>query len=193
MLRVILNDKNKSLYQLEKTSHISHATLNDIYNEKYNIDKCSISLISKMADALDMSIDSLYKCLSYNDLSLITYNEDFDLFKSNTLQRLKATNEKEFINNLVDNNTVESLFDKKDYLKSLYLVSLIDYLSKNNNEELLERYNEIRKTKLDRLYVPKSVYLLLATKTIKITKIFKESITTFLDHNIVEAEIDNVA
>ena len=97
MLRSVLNDKNISLYQLEKASHISHATLNDIYNERSNIDNCSILVMSKIAASLNMDIDDLYKKLTYRDLSLFTYNEDFDLFKSDTLQRLKREKEEDFI------------------------------------------------------------------------------------------------
>ena len=97
MLRAILDSKNISLYQLEKTSNISHATLNDIYNERPNINNCSILVISKIAESLNMQIDDLYKKLTYNDLSLFAYNETFDLFKSNTLQQLKRIGEEDYI------------------------------------------------------------------------------------------------
>ena len=192
MLRVILNEKNQSLYQLEKNSHVSHATLNNIYNERCNIDNCSILIIFKIANALDISVDKLYKYLSYHDLSFITFDEDFDLFKSNTLQRLKKMDEKTFIQELINNDDIELLFEEKEYPKSLYLLSLLDYLSEKNNMELVDRYQHIRENRLSKLYVPKSIYLLLQAKLIKISDIYKESIKTFLDHNIVEAEIDNV-
>ena len=192
MLRAILNEKNQTLYQLEKASHVSHATLNDIYNEKYNIDNCSISVLNKIAEALNMTVDSLYRYLSYNDLSFIKYDEDFDLFKSNTLQQLKRTDEKTFISDLVNSEEIEKLFSNKEYAKALYLLSLLDYLSTKNNLELEDKYERIRLARLNKLYVPKSIYLLLLTKTIKISEVFRESIKTFLDHNIVEAEIDKV-
>ena len=188
MLRVILNDRNQSLYQLEKTSHISHATLNDIYNEKYNVDNCSISIMSKIANSLSMSIDSLYSYLSYDDLSLITFDDDFDLFKSNTLQRLKVVGKEEFIDDVISSHSIDSLYNDKQYAKALYLLSLVNYLS----DEFHSEYNYLRDIKLDKLYVSKSIYLLLLTKIIKISDVYKESIKTFLDHNIVEAEIDNV-
>ena len=188
MLRVILNERNQSLYQLEKTSCVSHATLNDIYNEKYNVDNCSVSIMSKIANSLSMSIDSLYSYLSYKDLSLITYDDDFDLFKSNTLQRLKRVGKEVFLNDILSNHSIDELYNDKKYAKALYLLSLLDYLS----DELHSEYNHLRDMKLDKLYVSKSIYLLLLTKIIKISDVYKESIKTFLDHNIVEAEIDNV-
>ena len=101
MLRAILSNHNISLYQLEKISHISHATLNDIYNERSNINNCSVLVMSKIAASLNMDIDSLYKKLAYDDLSLFTYSEDFDLFKSSTLQRLKNEGEETFLRRVV--------------------------------------------------------------------------------------------
>ena len=191
MLRTILNEKNQSLYQLEKTSHVSHATLNDIYNERCNIDNCSIAILSKIADSLHMSIDSLYRYLSYNDLSLVKYDEDFDLFKSDILQRLKRMDEKNFVNIIDENNTIVRLYNENNLPKSLYLLSLVDYLSEKNNIELNHKYDSLRNIKLEKLYVPKSIYLLLKYKAMKISEVYRDSIKEFLNHNIVEAEIDN--
>ena len=145
MLRAILNSKNMSLYELEKASSISHATLNDIYNERSNINNCTISIMSKLADALKMNIDELYKILNYDNLSLFAYNSDFDLFKSDTLQRLKKTDESSFITNVIESKEIENYFFKKKYLESLYLLSLVDYLSDKNNIPLLKKYEQIRR------------------------------------------------
>ena len=193
MLRVLLDNKNVSLYQLEKTSHISHATLNDIYNERANIDKCSILIISKIAQALKLSIDDAYKYLSYDNLSLIAYNENFDLFKSDTLQRLKNSDEQSFIDEIIQKDTISFYLHNKKKLEALYLLSLVDYLMSKNKQPLLKKYDSLRDYKLDKLYVSKSLYLLLAMKVITITEIYKESIIEFLKRNIAEANIYDVA
>ena len=193
MLRVLLDNKNVSLYQLEKTSHISHATLNDIYNERANIDKCSILIISKIAQALKLSIDDAYKYLSYDNLSLIAYNENFDLFKSDTLQRLKNSDEQSFIDEIIQKDTISFYLHNKKKLEALYLLSLVDYLMSKNKQPLLKKYDSLRDYKLDKLYVSKSLYLLLAMKVITITEIYKESIKEFLKRNIAEANIYDVA
>lgn len=192
MLRTILNEKNVSLYQLEKVSNISHATLNDIYNEKSNINNCSILIMSKIAASLSMPIDDLYKKLNYADLSLFTYDESFDLFKSNTLQQFKKMGEEKYINQIVRNNTIDKYYDADDYLKALYLLSLVDYSYAKRNKPLLTKYSELRSKKLNKVYVQKSIYLLLLFKIKTVTTIYKESIKEFLNHNIVEAEIDDV-
>ena len=193
MLRVLLDSKNVSLYQLEKTSHISHATLNDIYNERSNIDNCSIAVISRIANALNISIDQAYKILTYNDLSLIAYNEQFDLFKSHTLQQLKNIGEASFIETILKDDLINSYFRNKKPLEALYLLSLLDYIMKKNGNPLLKEYDVLRDYKLDKLYVSKSVYLLLTMRLVTITKIFKESLKVFWKRNIVEGEINNIA
>lgn len=193
MLRAILNCKNMSLYELEKASSISHATLNDIYNERSNINNCTISIMSKLAKALKTNIDELYKTLNYDSLSLFAYNSDFDLFKSDTLQRLKNSDEVAFVASIVSAKTIENYFSLKKYLESLYLLSLVEHLSKKHNIELPKEYEQIREFKLEKIYVSKSIYLLLQLKQIKVTDIFKTSIKEFLKHNIIEAEIGNVA
>ena len=192
MLRSVLNDKNISLYQLEKASHISHATLNDIYNERSNIDNCSILVMSKIAASLNMDIDDLYKKLTYRDLSLFTYNEDFDLFKSDTLQRLKREREEDFIKRIATTDVINNYYQNNKYKEALYLLALLDYLSKKNSLPLLKQYDYLRDYKLDKVYVSKSLYLLLAYKSTTVTSIYKECIKEFLKYNIVEAEIDNV-
>ena len=192
MLKAILSVKNVSLYQLEKTSHISHATLNDIYNEKSNIYNCSVSVMSKIATSLDMSIDELFEKLTYNDLSIFSYNEDFDLFKSSTLQRLKKENEQSFIREIVSSNVIDAYYQSQEFSKALYLLSLIDYLSTKNRKPYIDKYDYLRIFKLNKLYISKSIYLLLKMKQITVTDLFKECPRDFLKHNILEAKIDDV-
>ena len=192
MLRAILNAKQISLYRLEKNSHISHATLNDIYNERSNIDNCTVLVMSKIAKALNMSTDDLYSMLAYNDLSLFAYDDEFDLFKSNALQQLKRIGEKAFIKNVLESSSIESLYKDKKYLESLYLLSLLDYLFSKNKKPLLKQYDSLRSCRLNKIYVSKSIYLLLIMKRITVSNIYKESIKEFLVHNIVEANINDV-
>ena len=97
MLRAILQSKDLSLYELEKTSQISHATLSDIYNEKSNVNNCSVLVMSKMAKALGVTIDDLYDFLLYDNMSLFAFDSSFDLFKSNVCHELKRLGDIEFI------------------------------------------------------------------------------------------------
>ena len=192
MLRLILESKNKSLYRLEKESHISHATLSDIYNEKYDIKKSSIELLYKLSKALDIDMDELYELLTYKSMKYISFNKDFDIFKSSVAQELKNTSDKEFLVKYLTSDVINHYYSSNDYLKALYLVSMVDYLCKKNNLPLANKFDEIRKKKIKTLYVPESVYLLLSSNMTNISQIVKESNPEFLKHNIVEAEIEKV-
>ena len=192
MLKVLLNSKNMSVYKLEKTSNVSHATLNDLYNERTNVEKCSGSLIHDIAKALNMSMDKLYAILSYDDLSLITYNDSFDLFKSNVCHELLDLDYKTFLKKHLSKNTVEKYYKENKVLESLYLLSMIDYLCLSHNIPLVKQYNNLREYKLDKLYVPKSIYLLLKSKNAKISELYNNSINEFINHNIMEANIHDI-
>lgn len=192
MLRLILEEKNITLYRLEKESHISHATLSDLYNEKYNVCNSSADLIYKLSKVLNMSMNELYELLTYKRLKYISFNKDFDIFKSSMTQELKDLKDKRFLVKYLTNDTIERYYQSKEYLKAIYLVSLIDYLCKKNNLPLVNKFSEIRKYKIDKLYVSESLFLLLSLKKVNVSQIYKESNPIFLKHNIVEAEIENV-
>ena len=192
MLRLILEEKKMSLYRLEKISHISHATLNDLYNERTNIDNCSISLLYKLSKALDMSMEQLYAYLSYNDLSLLGFDSNFDLFKSNVLHELKELGDLKFIEKHLSSSSVTNLYKEKYLLEAIYLLSLIDYLSKIYNLPLSKEYETIRHYKLNKLFVSKSSYLLLKSKVTTLTRLFNESLIEFTKHNLLENDIRNV-
>lgn len=192
MLRLILSEKHMSLYKLEKESHISHATLSDLYNEKYSINNCHIQLFYQLSKVLDMSIEELYESLSYKNMKYISFNKNFDVFKSSVCQELKSLKDKNFLIKYLSSDIIKQYFLSKDYLKAIYLVSIIDYLCKRNDLPLVNQFNDIRKLKLDKLYVPESLFLLLKSNQITISQVVKESNDIFLKHNIVESEIDNV-
>lgn len=192
MLRLILNEKMMSLYKLEKASDISHTTLNDLYNERTSIEKCNVSLLYKISKILHIGMEKLYKILNYDDLSLITYDELFDLYRSSVCQELMVKGYEEFLKRHISQNNVRHLFDYDKKLEALYLLSVIDYLCKEHDLPLVKEYNDIRSYKMDKLYVSKGVYSLLKNKMTNITKVFEDSLEVFLKHNIAEDSIYNV-
>lgn len=69
MMQKILDKKNKSIYQLAKETGLAYSTLNYIVNGKTSFDKCSVDKFYKISQALDMSMDELYKdCNMNNDI-----------------------------------------------------------------------------------------------------------------------------
>jgi len=119
---------------------------------------------------------------------------DFDLFKSNVCHRVKYEGDLVFIKNIKKNNKIEYYFDKKWYLESLYLLAMIDYLSRENNLKLCKKYDYLRNIKFENPVFPTGIKIkasLFKNKKIK-EKSLEECIPEFLRHNIVEAEIRNV-
>ena len=128
-----------------------------------------------------------------DELCDFTYSDDFDLFKSDTLHRLKQKGESMFVDEIVSSNAIENHYLNGEYLESLYLLSLIDYLRTKEHKPVFEKYNAFRKYKLSKKYVSKSTYLLLKMGYMSIDDLYKECIKEFSDKNIFEAEIDNIA
>ncbi len=193
MLRAILEKKNMSIYRLEKSSNISHATLSDLVNEKTKPENCSSFLLKEISSSLNMSMDDLYDKLTYKDLSAIKFDKKFDLFKSNVAHELHSLEYKAFLKKYLTSNEIEEMFENKKQKEALYLVALIDFICQCHNLPIPTKYNNIRNYKLETYYVSESLYRLMETKQILFSTIYKESISSFKDHNIIEADIDNVA
>ena len=123
------------MYSLEKKTDISHSTISDILNEKINIDHCSVINIRKIAQALEMTMEDLYNSLSYNELKYITFNRNFDLFKSEICHDYKRLGEKEFVVKYLSNNEIEYLTLNKEYDKALrFLLDIVEKQQKQIDE-----------------------------------------------------------
>ncbi len=192
MLRLLLQKRNMTLYRLEKETGLPHSTLLDIYHERVNIAKCSAFVLKKIADALQMTMDDLYNTLTYEDLSLITCDLHFDLFKSNMCHEVKRLTYENFIEKYSDNEEIMRLYKEQQYYESVYLFSLLENLSNETKKTLNNKPSEIKDAKFDKLIVPESIYYLLMNKHIKLEDVYKEALPEFLKHNIIESEIDNV-
>ncbi|MCR5185394.1 MAG: helix-turn-helix transcriptional regulator [Bacilli bacterium] len=192
MLRLLLKQKNMTLYRLEKETGLPHSTLNDLYHERVDMTKVSAFTINTIASVLNISMDELYNFLTYKDLSLIVCDNEFDLFKSNVCHNIKRLNYEKFIEMYSDNNEIRRLYEENKYLESTYLLSMLDTLSLLNGMELKEEFEDIRQTSFNKLVVPESIYYLLKNRIIKLEDVIKESLPEFLKHNILESEIDSV-
>ena len=192
MLKLILQEKNMTLYQLEKLSNVPHSTLSDLYNEKTNPEKCSASVLSKLAKALDMTMDHLYKNLSYEDLDYFVFDKEFDIFKSNTCHELKRIGDKEFIKKYTDRTVINEFFTSVNYMELEYIIGMVDYLAFRNNMRFPDIFDPVRKMKFNRLVVSESTYLLIVTKQLKYSDLIKKANPFFLVHNILEEDVDNV-
>ena len=64
MLKEYLKSKDMSIYALAKDSGIPYSTLNDLANGKVAIEKCRVSVLKSLSDALGLSMDEMYEVCS---------------------------------------------------------------------------------------------------------------------------------
>ena len=118
----------------------------------------------------------------------------FEIFKSNICHLVKDKGELSFIRDMLCSDEVSKLYERKWYAECLYLLAMIDYLSRKNDIPLYNGYDKLRPGKLDKVLYPSGImamYSLSGDESILI-KSFDESIPEFKRFNIVENEIENV-
>ena len=118
----------------------------------------------------------------------------FDVFKSNVCHRVKDIGDFKFIIETLESDLIRKYFNMKWYLEALYLLAMIDYLSRENDLPLCTNYNDIRTCKLSSLVYPSGISILsIATGDSRYKEeSIREAIPEFLQFNIVESEVRNV-
>ena len=84
--------------------------------------------------------------------------------------------------------------DRKWYPEAMYLLAMLDYISRENNIPLCDEYDDMRTKKLAAIVYPRSVLALCAASKEDSAKekAVRSSIPEFMRHNIVESEVRNV-
>ena len=118
----------------------------------------------------------------------------FEQFKSNICHRVKAIGDIPFIIQLLETNQIRKFYEKKWYPEALYLLAMLDYLSRENDVPLCKNYNDIRATKLSHPIYPSSIIVMCEVMNSDAPKedCLKEAIPEFLRFNIVECDVRNV-
>ena len=189
----ILEQKNITKYRLWKESGVPQATISDICTGKTRIEKCSAETIYRIAKVLDVSMESLI-APAVRSVDEERRRPSFEAFKSITCHRVKDMGDIPFIIQLLKSNQIRELYEKKWYPEALYLLAMLDYLSRENKVPICTNYNDIRSTKLQRPIFPSSVVILCKTMKSDTPKeeCIRIAIPEFLRFNIVESEVRNV-
>ena len=128
------------------------------------------------------------------DITFAETRIDFELFKSEVCHLLKELGDTEFIISLLESDTIRKYYDKQWYPEALYLLAMLDYVSRVNAVELCADYDDLRNQKLQETIYPSSIIaqaLITGDETIK-DKAIEESIPEFIRFNIVEKDIRDV-
>ena len=119
----------------------------------------------------------------------------FETFKSNVCHYVKDMGDLAFIIETLENDTIRELYKKAWYPESMYLLGMVDYLSKLNDLPMCTNYNDIRAKKLAQPVYPSGILIKAAVMkddTIK-EEARKKAIPEFMRFNIVESDVRNLA
>lgn len=192
-LNEMLEQQNITKYRLWKESGVPQATISDICTGKTRIEKCSAETIYRIAKVLDVPMESLI-APAVRVMDEERRRPSFEIFKSNICHRVKDMGDIPFVIDLLQSNQIRKLYEKKWYPEALYLLAMLDYLSRENSIPICKNYNDIRASKLKRRIYPSSVMILckaLHSDTPK-EECIRLAIPEFLRFNIVESEVRNV-
>ena len=122
------------------------------------------------------------------------YRSSFETFKSNICHHVKDMGDIDFIIDILENDVIRNLYRKMWYPESMYLLGMIDYLSKLNDLPMCTNYNDIRRHKLAQVIYPSSVLIQAAVMhSDKVKEEAREkAIPEFMRFNIVESEVRNL-
>ena len=131
----LLRDAKMSQYKLSKESGVAQATISDICSRKTTMKKCAAGTLYRIAKTLNVTVDLLLEAdeqAKENDKNQ-EYRSSFETFKSNTCHHVKDMGDIDFIIDTLEKNTIRNLYEKAWYPESLYLLGMVDYLSKIND------------------------------------------------------------
>ncbi len=182
-----IQEKRISMYQLAKESGVPYATLNDICNGKTKLEKCSAGTVYHLAQALEIPMEELLR-------SCFEKRSSFENYKSTICHRVKETGDLDFIVETLENGDIRTYYNRKWYPESLYLLGMLDYLSRENHVPLCSDYDDLRSQKLEKPIYPASILAICAAAKddTAMKQAEQSAIPEFRRFNIIENEVRNV-
>ena len=175
-------------YRLSKLSGVPQATINDICSGKADLEKCSAGTLYRIAKVLGITVEDILES------SKREHRSKFETFKSNICHRVKDLGDVDFMIDILESDQVRVLYEQKWYPEALYLLGMLDYLSRENDIPLCTKYDDIRQQKLEKPVYPVGVLLTSEVMHSDAAKreAKKNAIPEFRRFNIMESEVRNV-
>ena len=187
MFRELLEKKKITAYRLAKTSGVPYATISDLCCGKTKIEKCTAETVFRIAKALDMTMEELVE-------KRMHHRHSFDWFRSETCHKVKRLGDVDFLIETLSGNEIETYYEREWYPEAFYLLAMVDYLSRENDVPMCNKYDWLRRMKLDRPVYPSGI--LIQAEVLKDDKILElareKAIPEFARYNIMEGEIRDV-
>ena len=121
-LKEQIANHNTTMYRLAKDSGVPYSTINDICTGKSRIENASAGTVFKLAKALGITADEL--------IAPSFERPAFGIFKGNVCHALKEQGDIQFIIRTLESGEIRKLFNKGWYEESLYLLAMLDYVSR---------------------------------------------------------------
>jgi len=90
-------------------------------------------------------------------MDITKFRTEFEVYKSNICHLVKDLVDIDFIIGTLESNKIRTLYDKKWYPESLYLLAMLDYLSRENDLPICNEYSDLRRTRLSETIFPASM------------------------------------
>lgn len=190
-INAMLEKQNMTKYRLAKESGLPHATISDICSGKAKIEKCSAETLYKIAKVLHVSIEDMIRDRME---PASEHRSSFDIFKSNVCHRVKDMGDLDFIVEVIQSNIIRQYYEKQWMAECLYLLAMVDYLSRLNDLPLYSAYDDLRQKRLAKPLYPMSIAMAdaVSQSTTYAERSYQAAIPEFLRFNIVESEVRNV-
>lgn len=176
-----------SMYKIAKLSGLPYTTVREICTGKTKLENCNVMTVYKIASALGLTVEEVLEpCLNIRS--------SFENFKSTTCQRLKELGDIDFIMDTLENQMIRTYYERKWFPECLYLLAMLDYISRVNDVPLCNDYDDIRSCKLENPIYPTSLqtYIKVTNDSDALTKALNNAIPEFKRFNIIENEVRNV-
>ena len=164
-----LKKQNMNIRTCSQKSGIPYATLYPIIKGQVDIGTCTYYTVEKLA-----------KVLGYRPDQIVYHKEDFQTFRNNLHHDIKR-NDLMTVLEIIEREDVEYYRMHHDYIKMLYLVATVDYISKKHSIPLSNKYDEIRKMKLAEPFFVGDAILWGKKK--------EDGIEEFAKYNIIEGDL----
>lgn len=186
-IRDALKNKEISMYRLSKQSEVPYTTINDLCSGKTSPEKCSAETIYKIARTLEIPMEELLA-------PYMVTRSSFGNFRSAVCHHLKTEGDIPFILEILEKGDIRRYYELGWYPECLYLLAMLDYISRVNRIPLCRDYDDLRSLKLREPLYPPSIRAFAAAA--HSDEILKQSILSaipeFIRFNIVENEVRDV-
>ena len=132
MLRDYLQSNNKSIYAIAKESGIPYSTLNDLAGGKVPIDQCRTGLTRRLAGALGLSMEEVYRLCVEEPVTVTTsYGIPAEITVRNKSYEVEFT----YNDTLISLHLCPVSDDTRFYIREIATWRAEDYIRKRRMEE----------------------------------------------------------